>query len=252
MPSVLPPPTPNARTLSLGTWLVVGASRGIGLAIAELLSNRGCDVRTTHCHTPPPQGLPSYHLDINSDASIEQFTQHLMQDVTSLSGVINCVGVLHDEALHLRPEKSLKQVSRLSLQQAANTNAIGHIMLIQALEPLLKPVPDFVCVSLSAKVGSIEDNRLGGWHSYRASKAMLNMLMRNVAIEFSRKYPQSIVATIHPGLTATKLSEPFYAKSPLKVHEASETAVNIINLISELDNNGSGGFYTYARENLPF
>lgn len=242
----------TSNSLPSGTWLVVGGGRGIGLAIAELLLSKGHNVCVTHRHTSPPQSIPSYFLDLSSDASIAEFTQNLKQDISALAGVINCVGVLHDDALNMRPEKSLKQLNRAHLQEAVNANAIGHVMLIQALEPLLKKVPDFVCVSLSAKVGSIEDNRLGGWHSYRASKAMLNMLMRNVAIEFSRKYPKSVVAVIHPGLTATKLSEPFYEKSPLKVHKASESALNIINVISGLDNSDSGSFYNYAAEKLPF
>lgn len=235
-----------------GTWLVVGGSRGIGLAIAELLISKGHEVCVTYRHSQPSSDIKSYHLDIACDDSIEQFTQALTRNASALAGVINCVGVLHDEALNMQPEKSLRQVTRKNLQIATDSNAIGHIMLVKALEPLLKKVPDFVCVSLSAKVGSIEDNRLGGWHSYRASKAMLNMLMRNVAIEFSRKYPNSVVAVIHPGLTATKLSEPFYEKSPLKVHEASESALNIVNVINNLESKDSGGFYMYTAEQLPF
>ena len=142
--------------------------------------------------------------------------------------VIVATGVLHAEALV--PERELRQLSAGAFAQAFAVNAIGPALIAQAFLPLLPKDRKTVFAALSARVGSIADNRLGGWHAYRASKAALNQVLRTIAIEQTRKNPLSVVLGLHPGTADTGLSKPFQ-RSVKTLFTARESAAHLLGVI---------------------
>jgi NAD(P)-dependent dehydrogenase (short-subunit alcohol dehydrogenase family) len=137
------------------------------------------------------------------------------------------------------------------MAKAFAINAIGPALIMKHFLPLFPPSGKAVFATLSAKVGSIGDNRLGGWHSYRASKAALNQLVRTTAVELKRRRPEAICAALHPGTVNTGLSAPF-AKSGLAVREPEQAANLLLRVIDQLTADDSGGFFNYAGERLPW
>lgn len=238
--------------MSEPTYLIAGASRGIGFALAQQLLGEGMQVIAC-CRQPQFSegakqlaniGADVYALDINNDNSIQQLCAKLEERYSHIDVLINCIGILHDS--HIQPEKQLRQIQRKHLSAVFETNCFGHIMLIQAMEPLLKQADQFVCASVSARVGSISDNRLGGWYSYRSSKAALNMLLKNVSIEFSRKYKDKAkVLLLHPGTTDTDLSKPFQGNMDWRLYTPLETARNLLQVMRSDSYLETGGFYAF-------
>ena len=226
-------------------YLVAGASRGIGFAIAMQLLKQGHSVIAC-CRHPQwsdgskklaQAGADVRALDILIDDSINHCANGIATDYPHLDYLINCIGILHQK--NIRPEKQLKQIKRSALQQVFDSNAFGHILLIQALEPLLAKANQFSCISISARVGSISDNQLGGWYSYRASKAALNTLLKTLSVEFERKYPgNSRVLALHPGTTDTQLSKPFQSNVSWELYTPEETAKNLLKVISNAEQTG--------------
>ncbi len=176
--------------------VVIGANGGIGAAFATLLEADPNVSRVTRFGRPA--------LDLTDPASIAAAAASLP---TPPDLVICTTGVLHDQGL--APEKELKALSAEALARSFAVNAIGPALVAQAFLPLLPRGHKTLFAALSARVGSISDNRLGGWHAYRASKAALNQLLRTMAIEQTRKNPESIVIGLHPGTVDTGLSRPF-------------------------------------------
>lgn len=238
--------------------LIAGASRGIGYAIAEQLLNDGHKVIAC-CRQPNMSSLDSLRelgadirtLDILSDQSINALSEELKAAYPHLDVIINCVGILHDTDIH--PEKRASQIKRSALHRVFNTNAFGHIMLLQALEPLLKNADKFVCASISTRVGSISDNEIGGWYSYRASKAALNMLLKTLSIEFARKYKEkACVLSLHPGTTDTHLSKPFQKGINWTLYSPKDTANNLLSIILHADASQSGEFIAFDKNLIPY
>ena len=137
------------------------------------------------------------------------------------------------------------------MAHAFAVNAIGPALLMKHFLPLLPRSGRAVFASLSAKVGSIGDNRLGGWYSYRASKAALNQLVHTAAIELARRQPEAICVVLHPGTVATRLSQPF-SKSGLEVQTPAASAARLLATIDGLSASDSGGFFNHRGEALPW
>lgn len=239
------------------TYMVAGASRGIGFAIATQLLDEGHTVIAC-CRQPQwsdgskilsRRGADVRALDILSDESITNYCENMATDYPHIDCLINCIGVLHET--NIQPEKQLKNIKRSSLQRIFDSNAFGHILLIQALEPLLSKAKEFTCVSISARVGSIADNQIGGWYSYRASKAALNMLLKTLSIEFERKYPgSSRILSLHPGTTDTQLSKPFQSNVSWKLYSPEDTAKNLLSVIASAQ--GTGQFLAFDGSSISF
>jgi NAD(P)-dependent dehydrogenase (short-subunit alcohol dehydrogenase family) len=238
-------------------YLIAGASRGIGLAIAKKLAFEGHQVIACCRHpqwaegskTLAHAGVDVRALDILSDDSINNLYVDLSNDYPYIDTLINCIGILHEKKI--QPEKKLEQIRRSALQRVFDINSFGHILLIQALEPLLAKSSQFSCISISARVGSIADNKTGGWYSYRASKTALNMLLKTLAIEFERKYSSKpLVLSLHPGTTDTDLSKPFQKNIPWKLFSTSESAENLLRVIQR--STTSGEFMAYDGSIIPF
>jgi NAD(P)-dependent dehydrogenase (short-subunit alcohol dehydrogenase family) len=249
-----------------GNVLIQGASRGIGLEFVRqcLAESRGGQVVAT-CRSPANATelaalantaagrLTVLALDVTAEASIAAAAAATARTVPRLHLVVNCAGVLHEAACGLRPEKRLADVRPESQARAFAVNAIGPLLVARHFEPLLAHADRAVFASLSARVGSIEDNRLGGWYAYRASKAAQNMYTRTLAVEWARSRRNVICVALHPGTTDTDLSRPFQGNVPEgKLFDVKRTVSQLLEVINRLGPDDSGQFLAWDGERIPW
>ena len=192
---------------------------------------------------------------ITADISCEQDLQNLAAEIrksgTFPDFVINCAGILHEN--ELQPEKSLKQCRQESLSRIFLVNSIGPLLLAREIIPLIPKDRPAHFAALSAMVGSIGDNRLGGWYGYRASKAALNQMMRTLSVECRRTHPQLCITAIHPGTTDTALSKPFQANvKPGKLYTPGQSATRILDVVRSGHAEQSGRFVNWDGRNIPW
>lgn len=227
--------------------VVVGASGGIGSALAETLRTRDWIVRGLSRRAKAEGDLP---VDILDEGSIAAAAAVLALDPEPPSLVIVATGVLQDDATS--PEKSMRALDSARLAYSFAVNAIGPALVAKHLLPLLPRDGRSVFAVLSARVGSIADNRLGGWYGYRTSKAALNQMVRTLAIEMRRTHPDAIVVALHPGTVATALSAPFRDAAADGVFQAATTAVHLLATLDGLTVDQSGGFFAWDGHAVPF
>lgn len=237
------PPTPLASFPSGGVALVVGASGGIGGALEAALTASGRFDAVLGTRRSGP-----LRLDLTDEASIAA-TIASIASLGELRLVVDATGVLHGGGF--TPEKSLRDLDAAHLAHAFAINAIGPALLMKHVLPRLPRTGKSVFATLSARVGSIGDNRLGGWHAYRASKAALNQLVRTAAIELARRAPEACCVALHPGTVETGLSAPF-AKPGLHVHPPAQAAAHLLAVIDGLGAAQTGGFYDWQGEPIPW
>lgn len=232
-----------------GHALIVGAG-GIGTALAEALPARapGLTLWTAGRRGEGPHHLP---LDLEDDGSLARFAALAAVRLAPLRVVICTAGLLHDGSL--QPEKRLSQVRRSHLLRSFAVNAWGPLLLAQAIEPLLPRDAPTHFASLSARVGSIGDNRLGGWYAYRGAKAAQNQLLTTLALEWRRRLPQACVTLLHPGTTATALSEPFRGMVPPKgLFTPQRAAQQLLDVLAEQTPERSGAFLAWDGQTIPW
>ena len=250
------------ETLQQANALIVGANRGIGLGfVQQLLQDERFGTVFAACRQPQtandllalqdyPQ-LICLPMAATQETSIAEAVIQIQAQVTRLDLVINCVGMLHQT--DLQPEKSLRQIEVDQLLQYFQINSIPAVLLAKHLQPLFKNSDRSVFANISAKIGSIEDNRLGGWYGYRASKAALNMFLKTIAIEYSRKTPHTTVVALHPGTTATQLSAPFQRHVPPdKLFSVERTVKQLLTIIDGLAEADNGSFFSWDGSRLPW
>ncbi|GGE12106.1 SDR family oxidoreductase [Polymorphobacter glacialis] len=211
--------------------VIIGATGGLGTALADLLS--------TNPNTRITRLSRSTGLDLTSPASITAAAAALS---TPPDLVIVATGLLHAESL--APERALRQLSAAAFTQAFAINAIGPALIAQAFLPLMPRNRRTVFAALSARVGSISDNRLGGWHAYRASKSALNQILCTIAIEQARTNPENIVLGLHPGTVDTGLSKPFQ-RGVAKLFTPAESAAHLLAVIASATPAMSGRIYDW-------
>ena len=236
-----------ASTTWVGLALVVGPG-GIGSAVAAELERTCPDLKvlTAGRHGPPASSL---QLDIENDTDLNQLSSSLRAEGLPLRLVFNCTGRLHGP--ELQPEKRLQQVDRSPLEQQFGINAIAPILLAKAIEPLLVRDQPFHFASLSARVGSIGDNRTGGWYGYRAAKAAQNQLLRSLSIEWARRWPMATVSLLHPGTTDTNLSRPFQSfVAPDKLFSPERAARQLVEVLLEQTPDQSGAFLAWDGQSI--
>jgi NAD(P)-dependent dehydrogenase (short-subunit alcohol dehydrogenase family) len=192
-------------------------------------------------------GIPS--LDLTSEASIADAARHISRFGTPVRVIIDATGFLHGDGV--MPEKTWRQLDATHMAKAFAINAIGPALLMKHLLPLLPRAGKAVFATLSARVGSIGDNDLGGWYGYRASKAALNQIVRTAAIELKRRQPEAVCVALHPGTVDSRLSAPF-GKGGLAVRSPSEAASLLLEVIDRMLPAHSGGFFDYRGERLPW
>ena len=233
---------PSFPAGSLG--VVIGASGASGGALLDSLQHA---FGVTRAIGFSRKGLPS--LDLTSEASIASAACQLLQSDAPPRLIIDATGFLHGDGVS--PEKSLRQLDAANLAKAFSLNAIGPALLMKHFSPLLPRSGKAVFATLSARVGSIGDNHLGGWYGYRASKAALNQLVRTAAIELKRRQPEAICVALHPGTVDSRLSAPF-RKIGLAVRSPAEAAGGLLEVIDRLRPEDSGGFFDYRGEPVPW
>ncbi|OWS69603.1 SDR family NAD(P)-dependent oxidoreductase [Polynucleobacter campilacus] len=221
--------------------LIIGSSGTIGAAFMELLESNPLCSSVVGIHRHSEQSIDYQHPD-----SIESCATALSQEAP-FQLIINTIGVLHTS--NWMPEKKLDDLNADQLVELMKINAIGPALTIRHFSKLLDP-KNGIMVTLSAKVGSIEDNRLGGWYSYRASKAALNMLIKTASIEWARTKPNTALIAMHPGTVNSRLSKPFRGEQIGR--PAHDAVADMFAVIENLKKEDSGSFLSYSGEKLPW
>jgi NAD(P)-dependent dehydrogenase (short-subunit alcohol dehydrogenase family) len=222
--------------------VVIGASGGIGAAMTERLRASGRFV-AVHALSRTETGL-----DLEDEASIAAAAASIAKGPPPTL-VFVATGVLH--AGH-EPERTYKALSAEHLLRDHRINAVGPALVAKHFLPLLPRDRRAVFAALSARVGSIGDNRLGGWHAYRASKAALNMILRTLAVELGRSHPQAVVAGLHPGTVETPLSAPFRrGVAPDKLFAPDFSAERLLAVLDGLTPAQSGGVFAWDGARIP-
>lgn len=226
-----------------GIAVVIGSTGGIGSAFMDALdaSDRFGAVIGLSRRSDPP-------LDLLDEASIEAAAAAVRQR-GALRLVVDATGILSDA--EMSPEKALRQIDPAQMARSYAINAIGPALLLKHFGPAMARDGKSVFATLSAKVGSIGDNGLGGWISYRAAKAGLNQVVRTASIELGRRSPELVVLALHPGTVDTGLSKPF-AKAGLEVQSPDAAAGRLCSVIDTADASQTGGFFSYTGERLPW
>lgn len=221
-----------------GAAVVIGASGGIGAALADALDEEGAFDRV---HRLSRSG--SARIDLEDEASIAAAAA-AVKEGPAPTLVIVATGLLHEGAHG--PEKALRDLDAAWLARNFAINTIGPAMIARHFLPLMPRTGRTVFAALSARIGSVSENRLGGWHSYRASKAALNQLIRTIAIEEKRGNDRSIVVALHPGTVDTTLSKPFQANVPAgQLFDTGRAAVQLLDVIDGLKAPDSGKLFTW-------
>lgn len=233
---------------------VFGASGGIGDALVAQLAARD-DVAEVFALSRRPSGgggkVVPLAFDLTDEASIASAAAR-MGEGGGIDLAVVATGVLTTPS-GKGPEKGWSQVDGATMAEVFALNTIGPALIAKHALPLLPRGQRSVFAVISARVGSIGDNRLGGWHSYRASKAALNMLVRNWAIELARVRPGAIAVALHPGTVDTGLSQPFQRGVPQdKLFKPDKSATHLLEVIDGLSSTDSGGFFAWDGQPIEF
>ena len=219
------------------TALIIGASGGIGQAVcADLKKNPRCGaiVPLSRTSTPP--------LDLTNEASIGQAAAEVKKNHGSIDLVFVASGILAPAGKG--PEKTIRHIEQATMSQVFAVNTIGPALIARHFAPLLGRDSKSVLAFLSARVGSISDNQLGGWISYRASKAALNQVVRTVSVEIARARKQSVCLALHPGTVETNLSNDY--STDYEKFTPAQCAEKLLSVIENKKPPDSGGFFDYA------
>jgi NAD(P)-dependent dehydrogenase (short-subunit alcohol dehydrogenase family) len=244
--------------------LVQGASRGLGLALVRTLLAADGVTRVFATARAPERSeglaqlgdeygarLVCEQLDVCDEASIRAAAERVAAREPRLHWLLNCAGLLHDGVL--RPEKRLEDADPERLRRLFDVNAIGPLLVAKHFVSLLRHDEPAVLANISARVGSIDDNRSGGWYGYRASKAAQNMFTRTLALELSRRAPQLVCIALHPGTVATDLSAPYRGGlAPERLFSPERAAEQLWSVLRSLTPEDSGRFLDWAGKSVPW
>jgi NAD(P)-dependent dehydrogenase (short-subunit alcohol dehydrogenase family) len=232
--------------------VVAGGSGGIGGAFVENLARRSNVEKITATYNRNPPGIEHpnviwHQLDLIDETAIRDWAAQ----IDEIDWLINAAGMLHTTAQG--PEKTVRHIDPAFFLESMSINTLPTLLLAKHLHARFRHGRPAIFATVSAKVGSIEDNRLGGWFSYRASKAALNMCLKTLAIEWRRTLPNVAVAALHPGTTDTALSRPFQHNVPGEQLFTPERSANyLLNVLDRLKPAQSGQFLAFDGEHLPW
>lgn len=244
--------------------LVVGATRGIGLAMSSEILERFPDVHVyatwrrqssrqalDQLVTEQGNRLSLLQCDVSDDRQIGAMAKRLREEAREIDLAVHCAGILHEPGVS--PEKSVRQLDRKNLHRLFDINTIGPLMVAAELLPCLPRQGQSHFAALSAMIGSIEDNRLGGWYGYRASKTALNQCLKTFAIEARRTRPELCVSLVHPGTTDTGLSKPFQSNVPDdRLYTPQQSAKRVLDVILAGRAEHSGRFMNWDGKAIPY
>jgi NAD(P)-dependent dehydrogenase (short-subunit alcohol dehydrogenase family) len=232
---------------------VVGASGGIGKALVDEISQQQDNQIFTFARNQfesDDSQIKFGYLNYEDEETIQKAAE-FASTTGPLDAVIVTTGFLHNH--EIKPEKSLAELSTDKLQHNMLINAIGPALVAKHFLPHLKKDKTSLFAVLSARVGSIEDNRLGGWYSYRATKAALNMLIKTSSIEIARKNKKAIIIGLHPGTVDTQLSSPFQSNVPKeKLFSPEYSAQCLLSVMEKLETKDSGKIFAWDGKQIPY
>lgn len=214
--------------------LIIGAHSTIGQAFANALLAQSYEIIgvSRQPASPAEISFSEWYPCDNNDEAIKGVIDTLVEQTEVIDKVLICNGILHTSSIS--PEKRLEQLNAETLHSIFEVNTIVPSLWVSALLPLLKKQTECKLAVISARVGSISDNGTGGWYSYRASKAALNMLIKTASIEYGRRAPTVKLIAFHPGTTDTPLSKPFQARvKPEKLFTPEFVANRLIEIMNE-------------------
>ncbi|MCE4226623.1 SDR family NAD(P)-dependent oxidoreductase [Methylobacterium sp. C25] len=232
--------------------VVIGASGGIGRALTQAIADSDA-YETVFALSRSDISLPApirfTTIDVTNETSVTAATQ-----VTAAAGQIGLVvvasGILHGP--DIKPEKAIRVLDPAAMASVFAVNTIGPALVAKHFVPLMPRSGRSVFAALSARVGSIDDNRLGGWYAYRASKAALNQILRTLAIEASRTHPETVVVGLHPGTVRTALSQPFRPdENAPGVFAPEECAMHLMDVLEGLKVSDSGKIFAWDGQPVP-
>ena len=226
--------------------VIIGASGTIGTALVKIYKenfennvfafSRG--YKNKHV-----SNLIMDHINILDEVSIENIVTKYFKEKT-IDILIIATGLLHNDLFF--PEKSIREISFEKFQTLFSINAIAPALIFKHFSKTISREKKTILAAFSARVGSISDNKIGGWHSYRASKSALNMIIKNFSIELGRKYKKSIIVGLHPGTVDSKLSKPFQKNVPTeKLFTGEYSALKITKVLEDLSMNDSGKCFDF-------
>ena len=186
--------------------------------------------------------IQSIKIDYSNEATFKNLDE--ISQLDSISKIIIATGILHTD--QIKPEKSIDSIAAEDMKQVFQVNVFGPILLVKKLLPLIKKSKGVKIVFLTARVGSISDNVLGGWHSYRSSKSALNMMIKNLAIELKRLNKEHVVIGIHPGTVKSHLSEPFLRHVKHDIFNPKESVDLMTQVISKVSQTDSGKCFDFS------
>ncbi len=232
--------------------VIIGGTGGIGMGLVKtiLKNNQTCNVHGTYRKTCPEfsdHRLSWYQLDVTKEEDFKS----LSVDLKKIDWIINCVGMLHTK--EKGPEKTVRTIEPDFFLDNFRINTLPTLLIAKYFSKSLLGSKAPILAVISAKVGSIQDNRLGGWYSYRASKAALNMAIKTISLEWQYKVPNCCIAALHPGTTDTELSKPFQGNVPTKkLFNTDQTATLLLDVMGKLNSKNSGRFWNWNGEELPW
>ena len=233
---------------------IIGGGGAIGYAVAQELRTRhpAASIRAFSRGLPKAEisGVSHQLIDYEDELSI-QAAANLASADRPIDLILVTTGILHEE--NLRPEKSLKELSYQNFERLFKVNTITPALIAKYFLPVLSRNKHSIFAALSARVGSVSDNQLGGWYAYRASKAALNMIIKSASIEVARKNPEAIIVGLHPGTVDSNLSKPFqHSSTNSKLFTPSIAANHLIGVLDTLTSEQTGKCFAWdGREILP-
>ena len=231
---------------------VFGASGGIGNAVCQHLIEAGCKrvyAGSRAGDYPASDTVTPFTFDLTDEVSVAEAAATMKANPPELVFVASGVLTLNDGT---GPERTYKRIDPTTMAEVFALNTIGPALIAKHMLPLMPRNERFVFAALSARVGSISDNGLGGWHSYRASKAALNMLIKNFALELGRTHKNGVIVGLHPGTVDSALSAPFQKGLPDgQLTEPSKAAANLLSVLAELTPEHSGKVFDFAGKEVP-
>lgn len=237
------------------TAVLVGASGGIGTAVLSTLE-RNARVQRIYAASRSPDGRHAAKtrqlaLDLEDEPSILRLAEQIRDDGVHPDLVFVASGILH-RGPPIMPEKSWRTIDAGAMEEVLRINTIGPALIGKHLLPAMPKAGKSVFAAISARVGSIGDNRLGGWYAYRASKAALNMILRGFAIELARRNPDAVCVGLHPGTVDTGLSKPFQTNVPEgRLLTPEQSAGHMLAVVDAVTPSDSGGVFSWDGSRIP-